>query len=154
MYSTCPPRICQYLNVVKVTRYVISIKLSKIRKKSSNFSKIAERQEVPFLEQERANWPGCPRELDYVLVQFSHSVVSNSATPWTAARHASLSITNSGACSNSCPSTQWCHPTTLSSVFPFSSCFKSFPASGSFPMSQFFTSGGQSIGVSASASVL
>ena len=59
-----------------------------------------------------------------------------------------------GACSNSCPSSQWFHPTISSSVVPFSSHFQSFPASGSFPMSQFFASGGQSIGVSASASVL
>ena len=58
------------------------------------------------------------------------------------------------ACSNSCPSSQWCHPTISSSVTPFSSCLQSFPALGSFPVSQFFTSGGQSIGVSASASVL
>ena len=58
------------------------------------------------------------------------------------------------ACSNSCPSSQWCHPTISSSVIPFSSCLQSFPASGSFPVSQFFTSGGQSIGASASASVL
>ena len=58
------------------------------------------------------------------------------------------------ACSNSCPSSQWCHPTVSSSVVPFSSCPQSFPASGSFQMSQLFTSGGQSIGVSASASVL
>ena len=58
------------------------------------------------------------------------------------------------AWSNSCPSSQWCHPTLSSSVVPFSSCLQSFPASGSFPMSQFFTSGGQSIGVWASASVL
>ena len=57
------------------------------------------------------------------------------------------------AYSNSCPSRQWYHPTTLSSVFPFSH-LQSFPASGSFPISQFFTSGGQSIGVSASARVL
>ena len=55
---------------------------------------------------------------------------------------------------NSCPSSQWCHPTISSSVVPFSSCPQSFPPSGSFPMSQFFTSGGQSIGVSASTSVL
>ena len=53
-----------------------------------------------------------------------------------------------------CPLSQWCHPAISSSVVPFSSCLQSFPASGSFPMSQFFTSGGQSIGVSASASVL
>ena len=58
------------------------------------------------------------------------------------------------AYSNSCPSIRWCHPTISSSVIPFSSCLQSFPASGSFQMSQFFASGGQSIGVSASASVL
>ena len=56
--------------------------------------------------------------------------------------------------SNSCPLSQWCHPTTSSSVVPVSSCPQSFPASGSFQMSQFFPSGGQSTGVSASASVL
>ena len=56
--------------------------------------------------------------------------------------------------SNSCPSNRWCHPTISSSVVPFSSCLQSFPVSGSFPVSQFFPSGGQSIGVSASASVL
>ena len=59
-----------------------------------------------------------------------------------------------GACSNSCPSSRWCHPTISSSVILFSSCLQSFPASGSFPTSQFFASGGQSIGASASASVL
>ena len=59
-----------------------------------------------------------------------------------------------GVCSNSRLLSQWCHPTISSSVIPFSSCLHSFPASGCFPMSQFFTSGGQSIGVSASASVL
>ena len=59
-----------------------------------------------------------------------------------------------GACSNSCLSRRWCHPTTSSSVFPFSSCLQSFPVSGSFQMSQLFASGGQNIGASASASVL
>ena len=59
-----------------------------------------------------------------------------------------------GACSDSCPLRRWCHPTISSSVVPFSSHLQSFPASGSFPGSQFFASGGQSIGVSASASVL
>ena len=58
------------------------------------------------------------------------------------------------ACSNSHPSSRWCHPTISSSAIPFSSCLQSFPASGYFLMSQFFVSGGQSIGVSASASVL
>ena len=75
-------------------------------------------------------------------------------TPWTAAHQASLSITNSRACSDSRPSSWWCHPTISSSVFPFSSHLQSFPASGSFPMSQFFASSGQSTEVSASASVL
>ena len=56
--------------------------------------------------------------------------------------------------SNSCPSSWWCHPTISSSVIPFFSCLPSFPASGSFPMNQFFASGSQSIGASASASVL
>ena len=56
------------------------------------------------------------------------------------------------ACSNSYPSSRWCHPTILSSVIPFSSCLQSFPVSGSFPMSLFFAPGGQSIGASASAS--
>ena len=55
---------------------------------------------------------------------------------------------------DSCPLSQWCHPTISSSVIPFSSCLQSFPTSGSFQMSQFFASGGHSIGVSASASVL
>ena len=59
-----------------------------------------------------------------------------------------------GVCSNSRPLSQWCHPTISSSVVPFSSCLQSFPASGSFPVSQFFASFGQIIGVSASASVV
>ena len=76
------------------------------------------------------------------------------ATPWTAARLAFLSIANSWSFLNSCPLSQWCHPTISSSVIPFSSHLQSFPASGSFPMSQLFASGGQSIGVSASTPVL
>ena len=76
------------------------------------------------------------------------------ATPWTAACQGSLSFTNRGACSNSCPFSQWCHSTISSSVVPFFCCLQSFPASGSLPMSWFFTSGGQNIGVSTSALVL
>ena len=75
-------------------------------------------------------------------------------TPWTAAFQVSLSFTFPRVCSNSCPLSRWCHPTISSFVIPFSSHLQSFPASGSFPMSQFFTPGGQSIIVSASASVL
>ena len=90
----------------------------------------------------------------YTSVQFSCSAVSDSLWPH-GLQHARLPWpSNLGACSNSHPSSQWCHPTISSSVILFSSCLQSFPASVSFPMSQFFTSGGQSIGVSASASVL
>ena len=69
------------------------------------------------------------------------------------ARH-SCPLPSNGACSNSCSLSQWCHPIISSSVIPFPSYLQSSPASGSFPVSQFFPSGGQSIGVSASASVL
>ena len=75
-------------------------------------------------------------------------------TPWTTARQTSLSITNCQNLPNPCPSSWWYHPAISSSVIPFSSCPQSFPASGSFPMSQLFPSGGQSVGVSASTSVL
>ena len=89
-------------------------------------------------------------------IQFSCSVVSNSLRPHGlqhSARPPCPSPTP-GACSNSCPLSQWCHPTISSSVVPFSSCLQSFPASGSFLRSQFFASGGQDIGAYASASVL
>ena len=89
------------------------------------------------------------------LVQFSCSVVSDSLWP-RGLQHARPPCPSPipGACSNSCLSSQWCHPTISFSFVPFSSCLQSFPASGSFPRSQFFASGGQSIGVSVSASVL
>ena len=89
------------------------------------------------------------------LVQFSCSVVSDSLQPHGLqhARPPSASPTPR-ACSNSCPLSQWCHPVVSSSVFPFSSRLQSSPASGTFPMSQLFASGGQSIEVSASVSVL
>ena len=92
---------------------------------------------------------------NFSSVQFSHSVMSDSL------RLHKLQHTRPPCPSPTprvhpkpCPLSQWCHPNISSSVFPFSSCLKSFPASGSFPMSQLFASGGQSIGVSASASVL
>ena len=80
--------------------------------------------------------------------------MSDSVIPWTAALQACLSITNSQSLLKLSPLNQWCHPTISSSVIPFSSCLLSFPASGSFPMSQFFTSGGQSPRASASSLVL
>ena len=88
-------------------------------------------------------------------VHFSHSVVSDSLQPhWLQDVRPPCPSQTPRAFSNSCPSSRWCHPTISSSVVPFSSCLQSFPASGSFSMSQFLTSGGQSIGVSASVSVL
>ena len=88
-------------------------------------------------------------------VQFSCSVVSDSLQPH-GVQHARIPCPSPtpGAYSNSFPQSRWCHPNISSSVIPFSSCFQSFPASGAFQMSQFFASGGQNIGVSASASDL
>ena len=121
--------------------------------------------------------------LSFVVVE-SLSCICLLVTPWTATHQASISFTISQGFLKllgkshgrrslvgdspqgrkesdmierlhfTCPLSRWCHPTISSSVIPFSSCPQSFPASGSFQMSQFFTSGGQSIGVSASASVL
>ena len=88
-------------------------------------------------------------------VQFSHSVVSNSLWPHELQHtRPPCPWPTPGVYSNSCPSSRWCHPAISSSVVPFSSCPQSLPASGSFLMSQLFEWGGQSIGVSASASVL
>ena len=93
----------------------------------------------------------------YISVQFSsvHSVVSNSLQPH-GPHHARPPCPSPTArvYPNPCPLSRWCHPTISSSVIPFSSCPRSFPASGSFQMSQLFESGGQSIGVSALESVL
>ena len=88
-------------------------------------------------------------------VQFSHSVVSDTLHPH-GPQHARPPCPSPtpGVYSNSCPLSQWCRPTISSSVIPFFSCLQYFPASESFQMSQLFTSGGQSIGVSASISVL
>ena len=94
-------------------------------------------------------------KLNYLFSQFSCSVVSDSLRPHEPqhARPPCPSPTP-GVYPNPCPLSRWCHPTISSSVIPFSSCRQSFPASGSFPMSQLFTSDGQSIGVSVSTSFL
>ena len=88
-------------------------------------------------------------------VQFSCSVISDSLWPH-GLQHTTPPCPSPtpGIYSNSCPLSQWCHPTVSSSVVPFSSCLQSFPVSGSFQVSQLFASGGQIIGVSASKSVL
>ena len=90
---------------------------------------------------------------EHLLLLFSHSVMSDSLWP-QGLQHTRLPQPSPSlrTCSNSCPLSRWCHPTISSSVVPFSSHLQSFPASGSFLMSQFFTSSGQSIGASASAS--
>ena len=91
----------------------------------------------------------------YISVQFSQLVMSDSLQP-DGLQHARLPCPSPTprACSNLCPWSWWCHPTIWSSVIPFSSFLQSFPASGAFPMSQYFTSGGQSIGATASESVI
>ena len=93
--------------------------------------------------------------MNFSSVQLSHSIMFNSLRPH-GLQHARLPCPSPTprACSNSCPLSPWCHATISSSVVPFSSCLQSFPASGSFLISQFFASGGQSIGALASASVL
>ena len=94
-------------------------------------------------------------KIQNLLLLFSHSVVSDSLQPH-GLHHARLPCPSLSprVCSNSCALRWWYHPTILSSVVPFSSCFQSFPAPGSFPMCQLFASGGQSIGTLVSALVL
>ena len=110
----------------------------------------------------KKKWPGGQQEQgfhkgspSFQSVQFSRSVVSDSLQPYESqhARPPCPSPTP-GVYPNPCPLSRWCHPAISSSVVFFSSCPQSFPALGSFPMSQLFTWGGQSIGVSASTSVL
>ena len=92
---------------------------------------------------------------DFSSVQFSHSVVSDSSRPHEPQHtRPSCPLPTPGVHPNPCPSSRWCHSTTSSSGVPFSFCSQSLPASGSFPMSQLFTSGGQSIGVSVLVSVV
>ena len=105
------------------------------------------------------HWETVTCKSDLLSFSLSHSIQSLSrvwlfATPWIAARQASLSITNSRSFLKLMPISRWCHPAISCSVVPFSSCPQSLPVSGSFPTSQLFAWGGQSTGVSASASVL
>ena len=104
---------------------------------------------------DRGGWQSTAHRVAKSRTQFSHWVVSDSLRPH-GLQHARPPCPSPtpGVYSNSCPLSWWCHPAISSSVIPFSSCLQSFPASGSFPMSQFFTSGGQSVGVSALTTVL
>ena len=112
-------------------------------------------QNDPWVQKEKGYFWKLEQLCLEISVQFSCSVVSNSLRPHES-KHARPPCPSPTprVYSNSCPSGWWCHPAISSSVVPFSSCLQSLPASGSFPMSQLFASGGQSIGVSASASVL
>ena len=108
----------------------------------------------PKIECEK-RWRFCNKSLSPPSVQFSHSVVSDSLRPHEPQHARPLCPSPTpGIHPNPCPLSRWCHPTISSSVVPCSFCPQSFPASGSFQMSQLFVSGGQSIGVSASESVL
>ena len=133
---------CQWigkLNVVKVSHSQIYIQIK------------SDLNQIPLCFCMSEIWQA---DLKFTLL-FSHLVMSDSLWP-QGLQHTRLPCPSPtpGACSNLCPLTQWCHPTISSSVIPFSSLLQSFPASGPFPMSQFFPTGGQSIGTSASASLL
>ena len=97
-----------------------------------------------------ADFISCTMLLSCIIAVQSLSNVWLFATPWTAARQASLPSLSPGVCSDSCPLSQWCYLIISSSAAPVSSCPQSFPASRSFPVSQLFASGGQSIGASTS----
>ena len=115
-----------------------------------------------MIKQKGKNWQKESKKVSYIFVslgassvQFTCSVVSDSLRPHESQHtRPPCPLQTFGVYSKPCPSRRWCHPTISSSVIPFSSCPQSLPASGSFPMSQLFASGGQTIGVSASASVL
>ena len=113
--------------------------------------------QLPKFTQTHVHWVSDPIQPSHPLSSPSSPTLTLSlhdALPISTACQASLSSPTPGVYPNTCPMSWWCHPTISSSVVPFSSQVQSFPASGSFPVSQFFSSGGQSIGVSASTSVL
>ena len=120
--------------MIDTQKYPLSSMLSRNRPQLALWLK-----ELDFLESKRPQFE--------CSIQFSHSVVSNSLRPHEP-QHARppCQPPTPRVHPNSCPLSQWCHPTISSSVVPFSSCLQSFPASGSFQMSQLFASGGQSIG--------
>ena len=110
---------------------------------------------IHFVDYKTKVKPFCKNSNAFSSVQFSHSVVSDSLWPYESQHtRPPCPSPTPGVYSNSYPLSRWCHPAISSSVIPFFSCPQSLPASGSFPMSQLFAWGGQSIRVSASASVL
>ena len=144
----------QNLMVTTIWKFTHTKKKKETKHKSKISYQITREENKSGREEKRTKIN--PKQLtkwqsDQISQSLSH--VQLFATPWIAARQASLSITNSQS-SLTRPSSQWCHPATSSSVVPFSSCPQSLPASESFPMSQLFAWGGHSTGVSALASFL
>ena len=116
---------------------------------------VARRWEEEGVNKQNTGFLGQWKYFVWYSVQFSRSVVSDALRPHESQHtRPPCPSPTPGAYSNPCSFSRWCHPTISSSVIPFFSCLQSFPASGSFPMSQLFKWGGQSTGVSASASVL
>ena len=132
-----------------------SLKISRLKTRSLQYTKYCPNHRASVLLAFLNECVSVYLNMNVFSVQTSLSVVFDSLWPH-GLQHARLPCLSPtpGVYSNSCPSHRWCHPTISSSVVPFSSHFQSFPASGSFPMSRFFTSGGQIIGVLTSASIL
>ena len=138
--------ICVYMCILNILFFYYLLSYEKIPKKYKKKS-LSDNSNIYFILELESVDSLFPYELLYSFsfIQFlvhSLSRVWLFVIPWTAPCQASLSITNSSSLmsSNSCPLNQWCHPTISSSVVPFSFCLQSFPASGSFPMSQLFAS--------------
>ena len=132
-----------------------SLKISRLKTRSLQYTKYCPNHRASVLLAFLNECVSVYLNMNVFSVQTSLSVVFDSLWPH-GLQHARLPCLSPtpGVYSNSCPSHRWCHPTISSSVVPFSSHFQSFPVSGSFPMSRFFTSGGQIIGVLTSASIL
>ena len=151
--TDCFPWAPKSLQVVIAAMKFSSVKVS-LNWNSLNFIEFIQLNSMSIIERKFNSVQISAMIPQFSSIQFSHSVMFNSLWP-NGLQHARLPCPSPTprACSNSRPLSQWCHPTISSSVIPFSSCLQSFPASGSFQMIWFFTSGGQSIGASASKSV-
>ena len=136
-------------NITQPTKehiWVSSSKVDEPRAYYTEWSKSERERQILYINEYLESTKMAPTiPCQFSSVQFSSSVMSNSLQP-QGLHHTRLPSPSPTprAYSNSCPSSRWCHPSVSSSVIPFSSRFQSFPASGSFQMSQFFTSGGQS----------
>ena len=140
---------CQIIRHNWVTELILILNLP------SSLSVASWIKSLPCLNTSSQIYRPTVQQAEWAWIKFSGTVISNSLRPH-GLQHARLRCPSpsSRACSNLHPLSQWCHPIISSSVISFSSCLQSFPVSGSFPMSQLFTSDGHSIGTSASASVL